>query len=319
MKKRTWTAVLLSTVVLIAVVLLGASFFMLNYALSPDPQRGDTALAYQRLYDRVPDMRPWVDSLTARHLLRDTTITMDDGRKAHAIYLRCDTAHGRTAIMVHGYKDQALKFLYIGRMYHRLGCNILLPDLSAHGKSEGREIQMGWNDRLDVLRWMDVAAGLFGNGADSVRMVVHGVSMGAATTMCVAGEQVPCYVKCFVEDCGYTSAWDEFEGQLKEQFGLPPFPLMWTTSALCRVRYGWSFGEASALKQVAKCRLPMLFIHGSRDTFVPTRMVYPLYAAKPEPKELWLVEGSEHARSYTDHPQEYTEKVRAFIAKWMKS
>lgn len=319
MKKRTWTAVLLSTVVLIAVVLMCASFFMLNYALAPDPQRGDTALAYQRLYDRVPDMRPWVDSLTARHLLRDTTITMDDGRKAHAIYLRCDTAHGRTAIMVHGYKDQALKFLYIGRMYHRLGCNILLPDLSAHGKSEGREIQMGWNDRLNVLRWMDVAAGLFGNGADSVRMVVHGVSMGAATTMCVAGEQVPGYVKCFVEDCGYTSAWDEFEGQLKEQFGLPPFPLMWTTSALCHVRYGWSFGEASALKQVAKCRLPMLFIHGSRDTFVPTRMVYPLYAAKPEPKELWLVEGSEHARSYTDHPQEYTEKVRAFIAKWMKS
>ena len=79
-----------------------------------------------------------------------------------------------------------------------MGYSILLPDLHAHGLSEGDLIGMGWNDRLDVLHWMTVASRLF--GADDV--MVHGISMGAATTMCVAGEQLPQGVRSarFVED-----------------------------------------------------------------------------------------------------------------------
>ena len=117
----------------------------------------------------------------------------------------------------------------------------------------------------------------------------------------------------FIEDCGYTSVWDEFDGQLKEQFGLPAFPLLYTTSLLCRLRYGWSFGEASALNEVAKCPYPMLFIHGDKDTFVPTEMVYRLYDAKPEPKALWVVSDTEHAQSYMTHQAEYTVKVHDYL------
>ena len=123
--------------------------------------------------------------------------------------------------------------------------------------SEGNHVQMGWKDRLDVLQWTETADELFGrNHADSIasrstKMVVHGISMGAATTMMVSGEvehgqyQQP-FIKCFVEDCGYTSVWDEFRGELKEQFGLPAFPLLHTASWLCRQEYGWDFREASA-------------------------------------------------------------------------
>ena len=154
-------------------------------------------------------------------------------------------------------------------------------------------------------------------------MVVHGISMGAATTMMASGEvghaqyQQP-FIKCFVEDCGYTSVWDEFRGELEEQFGLPAFPLLHTASWLCRQEYGWDFQEASALEQVKKCALPMLFIHGDADTFVPTWMVYPLYEAKPEPKELWIVPGTTHAMSYKDYPQEYTERVKKFVGKYIR-
>ena len=124
-------------------------------------------------------------------------------------------------------------------------------------------------------------------------MVVHGISMGAATTMMVSGDvnqegNLMPFVKCFVEDCGYTSVWDEFRGELKGQFGLPAFPLLHTASLLCQLEYGWNFREASALKQVARCQLPMLFIHGESDTFVPTEMVYSLYKVKPGPKALWI-------------------------------
>ena len=92
--------------------------------------------------------------------------------------------------------------------------------------------------------------------------------MGGATTMMVSGEKQQPYVKCFVEDCGYTSVWDEFSHELKSSFHLPAFPLMYTTSWLCEKKYGWNFKEASSLKQVEKCELPMLFIHGDKDTYV---------------------------------------------------
>ena len=112
--------------------------------------------------------------------------------------------------------------------------------------------------------------------------------------------------------------WDEFGWEAKKRFGVPEFPLMYTTSALCKLMYGWRFGEASALKQVAKCHKPMLFIHGSKDTFVPTDMVYPLYEAKPQPKQLWIARGSIHARSYNDYPEEYSRRVASFVGKYIR-
>ncbi len=60
----------------------------------------------------------------------------------------------------------------------------------------------------------------------------------------------------------------------------------------------------------------MLFIHGDKDTYVPTWMVYPLYEAKPEPKELWIVPGAAHAVSYQENKQEYTDRVRAFVGRY---
>lgn len=314
MKQKQIIIGLLIFFVLAVIGVIGGSFYMLDYSLSPDNNRQDKDSMLTILYERVPDMKPWMDSIQRQHLLCDTFIKMSDGRQAHAIYLKNDSAHGHTAIVVHGYKDTAIKFLYLGRMYYRdLSYNVLMPDLSAHGQSDGEIIQMGWKDRLDVIRWTEVARKLFQTENDSVKMVIHGVSMGAATTMCVSGEALPSDIKCFVEDCGYTSVWDEFSNQLHEQFSLPNFPLMYTTSLLCHLQYGWSFGKASPLQQVALCHRPMLFIHGSNDTFVPTAMVYKLYKAKPQPKELWIAPGSEHARSYLDHPKDYLYHVQRFL------
>ena len=293
----------------------GCSMYMLDYSLRADPNRRDVDSAYSVLYRRMPDMRPWVDSLVRLNLLKDTFVTMSSGERHHALYLRSDSACGKTAVIIHGYKDSAPKYLFIGRMYHRdLGFNILMPDLHAHGRSDGDDIQMGWKDRIDVRRWTEVAEQLFRDSICPSRVIVHGVSMGAATSMCLSGEPgLPEYIRCFVEDCGYTSVWDEFALQLKEQFGLPEFPVMYTTSLLCRLCHGWSFGEASPVRQVAKCHRPMLFIHGDADGFVPYSMLEPLYNAKPCPKERWVAKGSRHACAYTDHPVEYAAAVRRLM------
>ena len=148
-------------------------------------------------------------------------------------------------------------------------------------------------------------------------MVVHGVSMGGATAMMMSGEKMPDKVRDvrFVEDCGYTSVWDEFAGEMKVRFGLPAFPILHSSSFLCKLRYGWTFAEASALEQVSKSEYPMLFIHGDSDKFVPTDMVHELYQAKPQPKECWITENTEHASSYFNHKEEYIRRIKEFCAK----
>ena len=106
--------------------------------------------------------------------------------------------------------------------------------------------------------------------------------------------------------------------ELKEDFGIPTFPLLYTSSWLCDWTKGWNFTEASSLEQVKKCSLPMLFIHGEKDDYVQTWMVYELYEAKPEPKELWTVPNADHATSYKLNKQEYTEKVKQFTDKYIR-
>ena len=243
---------------------------------------------------------------------------MPTGERHHALLALHPMRPRRVAMVIHGWRNSAIDFLHLASFYYQqLGYSILLPDLHAHGQSEGESIGMGWQERFDVLRWMEVAA----QALDCDTFVVHGVSMGAATTMNASGEPLPDCVKDvkFVEDCGYTSVWDEFDLRIGEEFSLPDFPLLYASSLLCKVRYGWSFGECSPLEQVKKSTLPMLFIHGDADTFVPFPMLNELYQAKRHGyKEKYIAPGSEHARSFTNHPEQYTQRVKKFATRFIK-
>ena len=293
----------LIVVLLILLLLFGVSEYFLRYSLLPPLKQGP--------------QREWVDSVMRHHVLRDTfVVSRATGDSIHAWYLRADSVTEKVAVLVHGYTDNGLWMGNIASIYDRqLRYNIVLPDLHYHGQSKGDYVQMGWLDRLDVLQWCALADSLFGG---NTCQVLHGVSMGAATVMSVSGEPLPPYIRCFVEDCGYTSVWDEFSNELSSQFSLPPFPLMYTTSWWCKLRHGWSFKEASPLRQVAKTNRPMFFIHGDSDTFVKTEMVYRLYAAKHGIKQLWIAKGTQHARAYTDYPNEYTSKVCEFVRRYNK-
>lgn len=313
---RKAVKILFIAIVVMAVTLSAASAYFLNYALAQDKTYDfDDEIA--TLKENYPWLSEWADSIVANNALLDTTITNGKNQRIHAYYLPAKQDTKNTVVLIHGYKDCAAMMLRYGYIYNTsLNYNVFLPDLHAHGISEGSYIQMGWLDRLDVIRWISVADETFG-GKNNI--VVHGLSMGAATTMMTSGEEsVPECVKCYIEDCGYSSVYDEFKAQLKDQFGLPAFPLLDVTSWACDIRYGWNFREADALSQVAKCKRPMLFIHGDDDTFVPTRMVYPLHDAHHGPKSLWIAKGSAHAKAYHDHPEEYTHQVKTFLQKYNK-
>jgi fermentation-respiration switch protein FrsA (DUF1100 family) len=141
--------------------------------------------------------------------------------------------------------------------------------------------------------------------------------MGGATVLMASGEPLPDNVVAIVDDSGYTSVWDIYCQEGRVRFGLPPFPIMYMISAVAKVRAGYGFHEASALKQVVGNRKPTLFLHGSEDTFVPLSMGYELYEANPSEKEMVVFPGVDHVDARYVYPEEYYGKVFEFVGRAM--
>lgn len=137
--------------------------------------------------------------------------------------------------------------------------------------------------------------------------------------MMVSGEVLPQNVKVIVEDCGYTSVYDEFAYQLKSIFNLPGFPILNFADIVTRIRAGYSFFDASAVNQVAKSVTPMLFIHGSEDTFVPAYMLDIVYDAANVEKEKLLVEGAIHGTSYLVGGDMYWDTIQEFAGRFLSA
>ena len=173
---------------------------------------------------------------------------------------------------------------------------------------------MGWLDRHDIIGWI---RGTVLEKDPGAQVVLHGVSMGAATVMMTTGEQLPENVRAAVEDCGYTDVWEEFTIQLRKVFGLPQFPIMHIANIMAKRRAGYSFREASSVRQVKKSRTPTLFIHGGEDTFVPFFMLDEVYGAAACEKEKLVVSGAQHGESVQLEPQRYWDTVHAFVGKYL--
>lgn len=217
------------------------------------------------------------------------------------------------AILCHGYTSCGADMRFQGKSFYDMGMNVLMPDARAHGKSAGKMIGMGWPERLDIVEWVYE---ILKRDADA-SILLYGVSMGAATVMMAAGEALPENVKLVIEDCGYTSVREEIGHVVRMQYKLPSFPLVDLASLVAQYRAGYGFSEASAVDQIQKCRVPVLFIHGEKDDFVPFEMVFPLYGAATCEKQLLTVPDAGHANAMSQAPQLYWDTIRDFVQKHM--
>ena len=292
---------------------------LLNYALKPDMKDGGKEnLSWQSAFKNHPFLKPWHDSLVSNKSLKDTFIySTVDGSRLHAFFIKAPRKTDSTAIVIHGYTDNAINMMMIGFMYnHEFQYNVIIPNLRCSGKTAGNYVQMGWRDSRDVLDWLHFTDKTFGRDGFKV---LHGISMGAATAMMtsrfVETDKSVNNIGAYIEDCGYTSVYDQFAKELKGQFGLPAYPILDMASNLNKLLRSWSFKEASSLNCVKGCFTPMMFIHGDSDTYVPTEMAYELFKVKPTRKELWIVKGATHAQSYKINPQEYTKRVHSFLGR----
>lgn len=319
MKKRT--KILIS--VLCAIVLLvggGLAFtgnYFVNYALAADGAGGDRDAAMGNEMptdegDQAPTQDTDLPTWIAQNQIETLSITSEDGLTLKGRWFRNADSH-KWVIAVHGYHSNIQSMEPYAQWYYEKGYQVLTPHMRAHGDSEGDYIGMGWLDRKDMLVWINTII----KQDPQADILLHGVSMGAATVMMTSGETLPANVKAIVEDCGYTSVWDIFSSELKVRFGLPDFPVMHVSNLVSSLKAGYSWKDASALDQVKKSQTPILFIHGDQDDFVPTDMVYPLYEAATCEKELLIVKGAGHAESRQTDSKLYWDTVEAFVASYI--
>lgn len=276
-----------------------------QHKVDPD----DTVSAeYWKLWQKE---RAWADTLPSEQV----SITTYDGLKLNATLIPAAEKSDRTVLAIHGYHSTGFReYATFIRFYHEMGFNILLPDNRAHGRSEGKYIGFGWLDRVDIQQWIQLILAEYGTGS---RIALQGVSMGGAAVLMASGEQLPEQVKAIVADCPYTSVKEQLGHVMETEVKFPKEPLMTTTSWLTKAVAGYSFEEASALKQVKKSVTPTIFLTGDADDFVPTEMTHTLYKACPAPKELVVVPHARHAEAHVVDREGYESKVRAFLEQYM--
>lgn len=234
-----------------------------------------------------------------------------------ADYIPADHKTNKSVLICHGFMNNKNTMGAYAAMFHQMGYNVLVPDARAHGQSEGKYIGYGWPERYDERKWVNRL--IKRNGKNS-QIVMFGVSMGGATTMMTSGIKLPHQVKAFVEDCGYTSLADELDYEAGNMYHMPAIvakPAEVSLSLVNRVANGFYTGEASSVKSLHHNHRPMLFIHGARDNFVPTRMVYVNYRATRGPKQIWVVPKAAHAKSYQTSPKQYEKHVREFLNRYV--
>ncbi len=305
-------AAVLAVVFLCAALLTLAGNYFYAYALhSKNGRAAHIQDGSVEAYSEIEEPSIWNDGGWLDAHATDVYMESGDGLTLHGYRAGAD-GH-RYAILAHGYSANARSMAWFGRRFYERGYTVLLPDLRGHGQSEGAYIGMGWPDRLDMLRWID---GIVREDPEA-EIVLHGISMGGATVMMTAGEPLPQQVKAVIEDCGYTSVWDEFAVQARAQFGLPAFPIMNALSVVTKLRAGFWLRDADAVKQVAKAQVPMLFIHGAEDTFVPFWMLQPLYEAATCEKEMLVVPGAGHGQAASVDPDAYWGTIDTFLQKHM--
>ena len=250
----------------------------------------------------------WIEmSRTMPHA--DVSIKSFDGLTLRGRYYECEKG-APIEILFHGYKGTSERDLSggISRCF-ALGRNALLVDHRASGRSEGSVISFGINESRDCELWIDYVI----NNIDmNAKIIITGVSMGAATVMISAAKELPENVVGVLADCGYTSAKEIIKKVIREM-GLPA-DLLYPFARLGGKIFGrFDVDETSPIEAMKKSRLPIIFIHGDADDFVPFEMSEKNYEACISEKRLVKISGAGHGLCFPTDKEKYLCELKEFF------
>lgn len=245
------------------------------------------------------------------------TTYSEDGLRLHAWVLDPDCIAPKPhvyAICLHGFCGEPQEMARYALRYARMGCTVLLPALRAHERSQGRYVGMGYLDRRDVMRWINLVV-----RADSqARIILHGNSMGAAAVMLAAAEpDLPAQVKAVIEDSGYSSANSEMRFVARSMMRLPRvvgLPMIGVMSMICRMHAGFWLADGDCVRAAGRIRVPMLCVHGTADQLVPHEFMDRIVSAyHGRHCQMLSVAGAGHTLSSVKDPDTYWRMVQSAV------
>ena len=245
----------------------------------------------------------------------DVWIDSEDGLKLHGTWFPVGD-ETKVVICFHGYTSQGMNdYIGLSGYYLKRGYSMLLVDERAHGQSEGEYIGFGCLDRKDAMEWIRWVLEACG---EEVQILLHGTSMGGSTVLMTSGLELPSQVKGIVSDCAFTSPKDVFTHVLHTMYHLPAFPMIQIADCVNKKKAGYGLDECNAAREVQKATVPILFIHGDADTFVPSRMCKEIYDNCASTKQILTVPGAAHAESYYKDTAAYEQALDTFTGGMIK-
>ncbi len=222
-------------------------------------------------------------------------ITSHDGLKLVGHWYQVPNAK-RTIVAMHGWRSVwSRDFGLIADFWMNNGCNVLFVEQRAQGGSDGEYMGFGLLERHDCLAWIHEANRLTDS---TLPIYLGGISMGASTVLMTAGFELPSNVRGIIADCGFTAPHAIWKHVVENNLHLPYGIYHFTAKDAYRKRLNIEADEYSCTQAMAQCTVPVLFIHGSDDHFVPVTMTYENYKACVAPKRLLIVPGADHGMSY---------------------
>jgi uncharacterized protein len=216
----------------------------------------------------------------------------------------------RTVVLSHGITWSRVRSMTYAMPFYRRGFNVLIYDLRHHGNSGGPNTSFGYYEKDDLKVMVDWALAQLGPGG---RVGTFGESLGAATTLQHAA--IDPRIAFAVADCSFSDFPTLLRFRLREDYKvLPAFPLLNLAQFFTRLLAGWSFEQASPLPLIPRIQTPVFFIHGQKDTYVPTKMAQELYAAKQQGiRKLYIAPNAGHAETLLKNPVEYDQQMGEFL------
>ncbi len=272
-------------------------------AKKEDHSHDDVAIYTPGAYSRQPYL--WYETMTDY----EDWHMENEGFSLHAIAVEQKEFTHDWVLICHGYGNSARRMGSFADGFFRHGFNVLSPDARAHGESSGTYTTMGFNEKRDILKWIDRII----EKDKDCRIMLFGLSMGASTVMFTCGERLPANVKGAIADCGYSNVWKEFYHNITDIYHMPGIILQ-ASNLFAKLYTGVSYKQGKVTDALKHTSIPMLFIHGKTDTFVPFAMLQENFdACASAHKEKLAVDNAAHGRSSFIAFDLYWQKVEEFL------
>ena len=199
----------------------------------------------------------------------------------------------RVVLAAHGWRSSWTEaFGLLAEFLEGSGCAVLYMEQRGQNNSGGETMGFGLLERYDCVDWANWAQARW----PEVPIYLYGISQGATSVLLSAELGLPERVHGLIADCGFTSPkemWEHFAGETMRLGPLTPLVSALANSCFSRILPGFDAGT-STTDALRNCGVPVLFLHGLEDRFVPAEMTMRNFAACAAPKKLLLVEGADH-------------------------